>query len=149
MSTSVYKSQSGVVEPGLPMNRIRILIVDEYLAVRQALASRLNTFAHIEVIATAGSITDGLEQTRMLHPDVILLELKGRSHLRPDSVDQLHHALGDHPAGIIILTSYADDVERETALRCGAQRYLLKHINTAQLLAEIEAVAQETAGWKR
>ena len=42
-----------------------------------------------------------------------------------------------------MLTSYAEDDEREAALAAGASRYLLKHIDTARLLSEIEAVAAE------
>jgi DNA-binding NarL/FixJ family response regulator len=127
------------------MNNIRVLIIDEHLVVRQALATRLNAYAHIEVVATARSFQEGLERARAFQPDVILLETKGASSLQPDPVGEMSRVLGDHPAGIIVLTSYADDSEREAALQAGARRYLLKHIDSARLLSEIEAVAAETA----
>ena len=57
----------------------------------------------------------------------------------------MNEALAGHPAGIIVLTSYADDDEREAAMHAGARRYLLKQIDSARLLNEIEAVANEVA----
>jgi DNA-binding NarL/FixJ family response regulator len=54
--------------------------------------------------------------------------------------------LANRPVGIIVLTSYSDSDERESALQAGARRYLLKNIDTARLLIEIEAVAGEVRG---
>jgi DNA-binding NarL/FixJ family response regulator len=125
------------------MEKIKVLIVDEYLAVRRALAARLSAFPHIDVIDTAIDIREGIDKARTLHPDVILLELKGPSTLLINPVSEMHQALAGHPAGIIVLTSYAEDDEREAALAAGASRYLLKHVDTARLLSEIEAVAAE------
>ena len=125
------------------MKKIKVLIVDEYLAVRRALAARLGSYPHIDVIATAIDIREGMDKARTLQPDVILLELKGTSTLLINPVSEMHQALAGHPAGIIVLTSYAEDDEREAALAAGASRYLLKHVDTARLLTEIEAVAAE------
>jgi DNA-binding NarL/FixJ family response regulator len=95
-------------------------------------------------VASAASFAEGLEQVDRYRPDVILLELAGtRDRLNP--VGEMHRALAGHPAGIIVLTSYADDDEREAALQAGARRFLLKRIESAQLLREIESVAGEVA----
>ena len=125
------------------MKKIKVLIVDEYVVVRQALAARLGSFPHIDVLDTAIDIREGIDKARTLSPDVILLELKGPSTLLINPVREMHDALAGHPAGIIVLTSYAEDDEREAALAAGASRYLLKHIDTARLLSEIEAVVAE------
>lgn len=139
----VQHEQPGTFKSDTPMNSIRVLIVDEHLAVRQALAARLGSFPHIEVVGSAQNFREGLERAQALHPDVILLELKGKDSIWPNPVAEMNETLADHPAGIIVLTSYADDDEREIALQAGARRYLLKHIDSARLLTEIEAVAAE------
>lgn len=131
--------------PNLPMKIIKVLIVDEYLAVRQALAARLRAFPHLEVVATEGDFDQGLKSAHTLQPDVVLLEIKGSGKLESNPVGAMNKALAGHPAGIIVLTSYADVDERKAALDAGARRYLLKHIDSARLLAEIEAVAGEVA----
>jgi CheY-like chemotaxis protein len=134
-----------IAQPVVPMNEIRLIIIEEHLAVRRALAARLESYSHIDVVATAGNFQSGLEQAQQLRPDVIVLELRGRDQQHPDPIGEMSRALGSHPPGIIVLTSFVDDNERETALQAGARRYLLKQINTAQLLAEIEKVAEEAA----
>jgi DNA-binding NarL/FixJ family response regulator len=97
------------------------------------------------VVATAGDFDQGLVSARATKPDVILLELKGSGSLDSNPVGEMNEALAGHPAGIIVLTSYAEDDERKAALDAGARRYLLKHIDSARLLAEIEAVAGEVS----
>jgi len=146
MHTPAQYRRRSTAQPGRAMTRIRVLIVDEHLAVRQALAARLKSFSHVEVVATARDFREGLERARALRPDVVLLELKGASSLQADPVGEICKMLAGLPAGIIVLTSYADEQEREAALAAGARRYLLKHIDTARLLNEIETVAREVAG---
>ena len=144
MATLAHYEPWSDTGPGKPMKQIKVLIVDEHLAVRQALAARLDSFSHICVVASAASFAEGLEQVDRHHPDIILLELTGtRDRLNP--VGELFRALAGHPAGIIVLTSYADDDERQAALHAGARRFLLKQIDSANLLREIESVAGEVA----
>lgn len=125
------------------MNNIRLLIVDEHPAVCQALATRLGAAPGIEVVATASSLQEGLQQARRLQPDVVLMELKGKNDRWPDPITDMAHTLAHYPTGIIVLTSYADEYEREEAVRAGVCRYLLKNIDSARLITEIQAVAAE------
>lgn len=144
MATLAHKRPWSSTGPGKPMKQIKVLIVDEHLAVRRALAARLESYSHICVVASAASFAEGLEQVDRHRPDVILLEITGTRD-RLDPVGEMTKALGGHPAGIIILTSYAADDEREAALQSGAHRFLLKQIDSARLLREIETVAGEVA----
>jgi CheY-like chemotaxis protein len=50
-------------------------------------------------------------------------------------------ALVRQGAAVIILSPYADELEREQLLHAGACRYLLKNINTPELISEIEDVS--------
>lgn len=127
------------------MSKIGLLIIDEYAAVRDALTVRFRASSRIEVLATTGRFSEGLRLSRQLHPDVILMEIKGRQRRGPAMIAEMVEAVADRPAGIIVLTSYADKGERQTALRHGASRYLLKQIDSGKLLSEIEEVAQEVA----
>ncbi len=144
MPTLAHNIPWGSTGPGKQMKQIKVLIVDEHLAVRQALAARLKSFSHICVVGSAASFVEGLEQVDRYRPDVILLEITGTRD-RLDPVGEMNKALDGHPAGIIILTSYAADDEREAALQSGAHRFLLKQIDSARLLKEIESVAGEVA----
>lgn len=131
--------------PGKPMNEIRVMIIDEHLAVRRALAARLASFPNIDVVATARDCREGMEQALDNRPDVVLMELKGKNSSQPEAIREMKDAMPEHQIGIIVLTSYADDEEQQAALKAGAKRYLLKHIDTAKLTDEIEAVAAEAS----
>lgn len=130
------------------MEKIRLLIIDENPAVRQALETRLRAFSQIELLAVARDFQEGTRMARELHPDVILLEPKVRYAYGQDPILHLDKLANgrtphSHSPGIIVLTSYMDEAEREAAIQAGARRYLLKHIDSTQLVAEIEAVNQE------
>lgn len=128
----------------MPTDKIRVLIIDEHLPVRRALAARLASFPNIDVVATARDYRQGMEQALDHQPDVVILELKGKYGQKADPIGEMNQALTDRAVSLIVLTSYADDDEHQAALKAGAKRYLLKHIDTASLTAEIEAVAKET-----
>jgi len=124
-------------------SKISVLIVDEHPSVRKALAARLMSFPNIEVLASAPTLQQGLESLRTRQPDVVLLDLRNKGDHSSNPVQHMVDMLAGRPVGIIVLTSFADDRERETILHAGAQRYLLKDIDSARLVAEIEAVATE------
>ena len=145
MTALVYDPRWSAAEPGSAMNMIRVMIIDEHIAVRRALAARLASFSRVDVVATACNIHEGVDRAQRLLPDVVLLELKGKGGQKSDPVGEMKKALGNHPSGVIVLTTYADEDERQIALRAGAKRYLLKHIDSASLMAEIEAVVNEVA----
>lgn len=108
--------------------------------------ARLGADPELDVVATAWSFEQGLEKIRTWRPDVVLLELKGRSRYGLDPIGSIFRAMSGLPVGVIVLTSYQDDLERAIALHAGAQRYLLKDIDSDLLIGEIEAVAESVQG---
>lgn len=129
------------------MDKIRVLIIDEHPVVCQALASRLDAVPSICVVGSICEFKAGLSDATNLQPDVILLELKTGPDRRSkgvglNPVGAISALLSSSHSGVIVLTSYLDECERDEALGAGAQRYLLKDIDTGKLIAEIEAVAR-------
>ncbi|MBN1956255.1 MAG: response regulator transcription factor [Anaerolineae bacterium] len=119
------------------MPRMRVLIIDEHDAVRQALQDRLAANIDVEVVGCTACWQEGLNLAAEKKPDVILLETK-----RSDGqgMTALHQLRAQFPAVcILILTSYPEPEEREKALEGGAAGYLLKDIGSARLLQEIRA----------
>lgn len=127
------------------MQTIKLLIIDEHTAVRDALRVRLGSSPNIEVVATADGVPNALVEMSQQAIDVVLLGLAGTSDrdLRR-TINEVQTLAAQHVA-VMVVTSYADDIEREVICQAGAVRYLLKDINSSQLILEIEAVAQETA----
>jgi len=124
------------------MDKVRLLIIDEHEAVRQALATRLSSTPTIEVVAAAHDIDTSRKSFNGLS-DVALLGLKSSSDMDLDMTIGTVERLTKAGTAVIILTSFADDIERELVLHAGAFRYLLKDINSPQLISEIIEVAHE------
>lgn len=57
------------------MKKIRIIIVDDHMLLRQTWSLILNHDSRFEVIAEAGSAEKGIELCRQLRPDVVMLDI--------------------------------------------------------------------------
>ncbi len=55
--------------------RIRLLLIDDHLVVREGLVALLSLEPELEVVGSAASIADGIEQYRNLSPDLIITDL--------------------------------------------------------------------------
>lgn len=126
------------------MKKIRVVIIEEHPAVRQALAVRLRSSARVELAGATSNLPLGLQMVQDVHPDVVLLGCKGsRNETLMTLVELVQHLVKEETA-VMVLASYADEVEREMLLQAGVTRYLLKDINTPQLLKEIEGARQKS-----
>ncbi len=121
----------------------RLLIIDDHDAVRAALEARLRDMAGVEIVGCTGCWRTGLRDAVRLKPNVVLMEIK-RSDLQ--GLDALRSLTRECPyTSVVILTSYPDAKEQAEALRAGAACYLLKEIDTPQLVREIQASAPSQA----
>src|SRR5712672_3364304 len=94
---------------------IRILAVDDHPVVRQ-----------------------GIQQFRTHHPDVTLIDVQMPEM---NGLDAIIAIRGEFPeARIIVLTTYAGDVQVLRALKAGARAYLLKNSLHKELLETIRGV---------
>ena len=92
----------------------------------------------MELIGEASNGLEAIEQFRTHRPDVTLMDLQ-----MPEmsGIDALSAIRGEFPeARIIVLTSYAGDVQVSRALKSGARAYLLKDMLRKELLETIRAV---------
>lgn len=123
--------------------KIRILIVDRHEAVRHALCIRLSAPTQLEVIGAASDPMEAINSIISQRPDVIIFGLQNGSD---EELFQTAIAVRDmarEAQTVIVLAPFVDSVERELLLQAGAKRYLLKHINSQNLIHEIElAVAR-------
>lgn len=133
---------------------IKVLIIEGHPAVRDALYKRLSATPQLTIlesvddVASALSLLDsgGFAMDSRSLPDVIVLGLQNGTDA--DLLDMLHEVrrLVSHSAAVIVLAPYADEVERVLLQTVGVKRYLLKHINSQQLIREIQKAASETIG---
>jgi DNA-binding NarL/FixJ family response regulator len=103
---------------------MQVLIVDDSALVRRRLAEMLGHVAHVTVAGEAGSVAEALEKIRLLHPDVVVLDL----HLPDgDGVAVLESVKRAIPAPVVImLSNYSDDFYRTWCEAAGADFFLDK-----------------------
>lgn len=123
---------------------IRVFAVDDHAVVRDGIARLVATQSDMEVVAEACDGREAIEQFRKHRPDVTLMDLQMPNMCGIDAINAIR---GEFPgARIVVLTTYAGDVQVMRALQAGAQGYLLKGLLRKELLDTIRAVY---AGQKR
>ena len=110
----------------------RVYIIDEHEAVRSVLAERLDKAGQLVVVGHAGDANQALAELRHAKPDVVLIEVKRSDGLGLELVRQV---AGFATAPIVaVLTSYPSNWEEQAASRAGASLYMLKKIDTEELI---------------
>jgi DNA-binding NarL/FixJ family response regulator len=123
---------------------IRILAADDHALLREGIASLVAIEPDMELVAQASTGREAIEQFRRHQPDITLMDLQ-----MPDiaGIEAIIAIRGEFPnARIVVLTTYAGDVQVVRALRAGARGYLLKGNVHTDLLATVREVH---AGRKR
>lgn len=120
--------------------RIRTLLTDDHLMVREGLRTLLSEEPDIEVIGEASNGAEAVALVETLKPDVVLMDL-----LMPDmdGIEAIRRIRAlNHGCYVLALTSFADDQKVREAIQAGATGYLLKDVLQRDLLHAIRDAAQ-------
>ncbi|MBZ5626642.1 MAG: response regulator transcription factor [Acidobacteriia bacterium] len=123
---------------------IRILTADDHALLRAGIASLVEIEPDMELVAQASTGREAIEQFRRHRPDITLMDLQMPDVSGIEAIIAIRSEFPD--ARIVVLTTYAGDVQVVRALKAGARGYLLKGNVHTDLLATIRAVH---AGQKR
>ena len=120
------------------ISQIRILVVDDHPIVRQGIAGLVGIQTDMVLVGEASNGRDAIQQFRTHHPDITLMDLQMPEMNGIDALIAIRSEFPD--AKVIVLTTYAGDVQILRALKAGAQAYLLKNTLHKELLETIRAV---------
>ena len=121
-----------------PTDSVRVLVVDDDDHFRAGLAELL-TVHGLDVAATARDARDAIDVSRMLRPDVVLMdvEMPGRN-----GIEAIPGVLAACPeTRVVMLTVSGDGTDVLEALLAGATGYLVKGTEPGALVAGIRAAA--------
>jgi DNA-binding NarL/FixJ family response regulator len=117
---------------------IRILSADDHALLRYGIATLVGAEPDMKLIAQASTGQEAIEQFRLHHPDVTLMDLQMPGM---NGIEAIISIRSEFPnARIIVLTTYSGDVQVARALQAGARAYLLKGHLAGELLEIIRAV---------
>jgi DNA-binding NarL/FixJ family response regulator len=123
---------------------IGVLSVDDHPLLREGIAALVNAESDMKLVAEATNGQEAIEKFRLHRPDVTLMDLQMPAL---NGIEAMIGIRSEFPnARIIVLTTYAGDVQVLRALKAGARGYVLKGHVRRELLDTIRAVH---AGQKR
>jgi two-component system KDP operon response regulator KdpE len=121
------------------MGKETILVIDDEVQIRRFLKIGLESQGF--AVCEAGSGEEGMTQTVMKKPDIILLDLN-----LPDAngIDVLKKLREWYTAPVIVLTVRESEQDKVDLLDNGADDYITKPFNMGELLARIRAILRRT-----
>jgi len=122
---------------------LRVMLVDDHELFRDGIASLLNSQPDLQVV---GMAADGLEasyRAPALQPDIILLDINMPGMGGLEALDLIRPLLPQ--ATIIMLTVHDEDEKVFSALRAGANGYILKNTNSQDFLTMLRRTLEEGA----
>lgn len=120
------------------MSRIRILLADDHVLLRQGTRELLEREEDLRVVAEAGDGEEAVRLTASQRPDVAIVDI-AMPKLNGIEVTKQIKALCPATA-VLILTAYDDDQYVFALLEAGAAGYLLKNVRRRDLIEAVRAV---------
>ncbi len=125
--------------------RVRVLIADDNRIYRRGIRARLSDITGIQVVGEVTTGQDAVTAAIAEKVDVVLMDLQmpgGTGIEAARALAQTPGARGDGTqVAVIMLTAHSDDRHVVEAIDSGAVGYLLKDVETRELVATIFAAA--------
>lgn len=121
------------------MVKVRVLLVDDDALVRAGLRMILSSSEEMEVVGEAADGADAVAAVRAHRPDVVLMDIRmpGMDGIAATSALRRLAA----PPHVIVLTTFQADEQVMSALRAGADGFLLKDTAPTEIVNAVRLVA--------
>ena len=120
-----------------------ILLIDDHPMLRTGVKQLVSMAPDITVVGEASNGEQGIELAESLDPDLILLDLNMPGMNGLETLDKLREKSLSGRVVVFSVSNHEEDVV--TALKRGADGYLLKDMEPEDLL---KALQQAAAGWR-
>jgi DNA-binding NarL/FixJ family response regulator len=134
-----FETGSSSTPTGTQKPKIRIVLVEDHAILREGLKALIEIEADFDIVGEFGSVEECLIGIVGLKPDLLLtdLALPGRSGIELLADIQRLYPLTRK----LVLTAHENEEYIRAALNAGANGYVLKDANSAELMSAIRAVS--------
>ncbi|MBF4481040.1 MadR family response regulator transcription factor [Rhodococcus rhodochrous] len=131
------------VTPRARPGTVRIALVDDHAILRQGLRSILDREPDLEVVGEASTDVEALALVDRMRPDIVLLDLKLSAGSDFEGLGLCGRLSSAHPGiGLLVLTTFLDEQLVVRAVHAGARGYVVKDVDTTELVRAIRAVSR-------
>ncbi|HET7736979.1 MAG TPA: response regulator transcription factor [Tepidiformaceae bacterium] len=121
-------------------DQIRVLLADDHDIVRAGLKAAIRNEADFTVVGEARDGNEAVREARRVQPDLIVMDVRMPRLTGIEACREIRSAQPE--VNVLMLTSYADDRAVMAALVAGASGFLLKEVQTTELLAAMRTVGR-------
>lgn len=125
------------------MEKLRLLLVDDHKVVRLGLRTLLESESDFEIVAEASTATEAVQMAGALRPHIMLMDVRLPDQTGIVACRQIRKNWPD--IQVLMLTSFADEDLVMEAIEAGAAGYVLKQLDTDELLRAVRAVGHGDA----
>jgi DNA-binding NarL/FixJ family response regulator len=128
---------------GIAPTAMDVVLVDDHAIVRQGLRSVLEREPDLRVVGEAGNPAQAMAVVAATHPAVVLVDLRLSPSSDTQGIDLCAKLHAAHPdVSVLVLTTVIDDQLVLDAIHNGARGYVVKEIDTSELVRAIRAVSR-------
>ena len=119
---------------------MRVLLVDDHDVVRQGLRAVVDAQEDMEVVGEAGTASDAVRRVGFDAPDIVVMDVRLPDGSGVDACREIRSRFPD--VRVLMLTSFADEEALVAAIMAGAAGYVLKRIDSTELVTSIKRVGR-------
>ena len=132
-----------VDESAAPQSVIDVVLVDDHAIVRQGVRSVLERTPDLRVVGEAGTAARAMAVVASARPSVVVLDLRLSASSETEGIDVCAMLAAAHPeVAVLVLTTVIDDQLVLQAIHSGARGYVVKDVDTSELVRAIRAVSR-------
>jgi len=139
----MHEEQPGRAEPADEVP-VRIVLVDDHAILRQGLRSLLEREHDLQVVGEASSAGEALAAVERTRPAIVLLDMKLSPASDNDGLGVCARLTKRYPElSVLVLSTFVDDALVVSAIQHGASGFVVKDIDTLELVRSIRLVARK------
>lgn len=120
------------------MEKIKVLIADDIMILRQGLRAVLEQDPDIQVVALAENGKEAFEKCKVFGPDVVMMDMRMPDYDGAYGIKAIKEQCPQ--VKVLVLTTFDDEETIDKAVSSGADGYILKEMEDAKVIASVKSV---------